>query len=71
MSEDPAPYGGSPDPEALELADLLRDAIVELRGVEDWLERAPITPEQGRALAAVRAALAELRTVVPPDDWPR
>jgi hypothetical protein len=71
MSEEPAPCQVHPDPEDLGLGDLLHDAIRDLQAAQRTLERMAVTPEQARAVEAVRAALAELRAVVPPDDWPR
>jgi len=46
-------------------------AVRDLHAAHRTLERMIVTPEQARAVAAVRAARAELRAVVPPDDRPR
>ena len=47
------------------------DVIRNLQAARRTLERIAVTPEQARAVAAVQAAVTELRAVVPPDDSPR
>jgi hypothetical protein len=56
------------EPEDLGVLDLLRDAVLELRGARAFLEGQPASAERDAVLAAVTESLAALLRVLPRDE---